>query len=140
MATDKRKSLTILLDLKQKELDSLRQRQQQLLAQQESFRQDQLALQQRLEMEEQAAAGDIQMIRYLAQYRQVNKDAQKQLQQAIERLEGQLQMLREQLYAAFVELKKVEKIREGMDARIMTRLKQIENQLMDELGLRGHKA
>ena len=126
-----------LIELRQRELDALRQRLGEFEAQQRQF---EFLLRERIEnlrQESEAAQNSVEMGAFFASYAKRNRDQQKQFRQAITRLQGQIDELREMIRGAFSELKKLELARDLQLEREKKELARKDGQFMDELGIRA---
>lgn len=135
----KEKSLETLMELRQRDLDNLRRRMAMLEEQRQQFIKKIIELQESLEKERGAASNNIDMLTFLSIYTKNNQAQQKQYDQAVKRVDTQMDELRDMILNAFSEQKKFEQALKILKKRADEKLNRQERQLMDELGLRGHR-
>lgn len=134
----KEKSLDTLIELRKREIDGLRRRMVLFEEQRAQFLKKISELLESLEKERTAAAGNVNMISFLNSYTKANKAEQKQYQQAVARVEKQMDELRDMIMNAFSEQKKLELGLKILNKRKQEKLNRQEQQLLDELGMQGY--
>ena len=129
----KLRSLDILIQIRERELDMLRRRMAVLEGQKEQFQGEIRRLARELEAEEAAAKSQLDMLPFLQSYARKNAEEAKQYEQAIARLDGQIRELNEIIQKIFGELKKVEIAKEQLLAEMAEEERREENKQMDEI-------
>jgi predicted nucleic acid-binding Zn-ribbon protein len=92
-----------------------------------------------VEREIEASRANLELQRVLPGYRQVMKDRRARLDKSLLDLRGELDKLREQITAAFSELKKTEQTVKNREQRQRLAVRRKEQAVSDEIGLQLHR-
>jgi len=133
------KSLDVLIKIRERELDMLRRRMSVLENQKDKFHEEIARLAEELKKERDAAKDQLDMLPFLQQYQRKNAEETRQYEQAITRLEGQIEEMNEVIRKIFSELKKLEIAKEQQLAAIAEDERLKENKQMDELAQIQHQ-
>lgn len=101
--------------------------------------QDLNKLDDQVEREIQASRANLELQRALPGYRQMMKSRRERLDKSLLDLRGELEKLREQITAAFSELKKTEQTVKNRQQRQRLAERRKEQAISDELGLQLHR-
>lgn len=121
------------LDQKQKFVAEL-YRQAEELAEQKSTLLDQLA-----EEEEKVQEFGVEMLSYFGPYSEAVKERVEDIDQATETLENRIEVAREDMRAAFAELKKIQITQKRRDDEAEDELNKKESDELDEMGLESYR-
>ena len=92
-----------------------------------------------VEREIEASRANLELQRVLPGYRQVMKDRRARLDKSLLDLRGELDKLREQITAAFSELKKTEQTVKNREQRQRLAERRKEQAISDDIGLQLHR-
>ena len=132
------KSMVTLLRVKQKELDALKRAQGILEKHREEMHQTIASMQDRLRDELKMAEKMPEMAQFFGDFSSHIKKRQEQIHQEIAKLERELQKITAQILELFSEMKKYELAIEADKKRKSDAAKRREQQMMDEMGIRGY--
>ncbi len=131
------KSLTTLIDLKQRELDEKRRVLVQLEEEMDRLNTDEKALKDELKHEANLAAAQPEMARYFGEFAKGNEKKQEAVAKDKKGLNKLIGLQRDAITAAFAELKQMEIAKEKHDEEEDANATRKENAELDEIGLRG---
>lgn len=131
------KSLSTLIDLKQRDLDEKRRVLVQLEEQQDKLEQNAKQLKEELAHESALASGNPDIARFFGEFAKSNKQKQEVLAEKKVTLLKLIEVQRENIREAFTELKQLEIAKENRDDEEAANATRKENAELDEIGLRG---
>lgn len=132
------KSLTTLIDLKQRELDEKRRILVQLEEEMDKLNTNAKKLKDELARESKLASEQPEMARYFGEFAKGNKQQQDNLREKKVTLNSIIESQREAINEAFSDLKQMEIAKENMDAEKAADENRKENAELDEIGLRNY--
>ena len=134
------KSLSTLIDLKQRDLDEKRRMLVQLEEEMDKLEVNAKVLRDELQREANIAAEQPEMARYFGEFAKGNEMKQETLRENKKTLSKLIEAQRDAITGAFAELEQLEIAKEMKDEEEAATLKRKEDAELDEIGLRGFTA
>jgi hypothetical protein len=132
------KSMKTLLRVKQREIDALKRQQGILEKNREDLEKTITMLADRLRDELKAAQTMPELSQFFGDFSSHIKKRQEQIHAQVRKVEAELDKIAEQVREKFSEMKKYELALAAFDKREADKRRRLEQQAMDEMGLRGY--
>jgi hypothetical protein len=132
------KSLTTLIDMKQRALDEKRRVLVQLEEERDRIHLDQEKLMQELARESSLASKQPELARYFGEFSQANEKQQAECEEKQETIQKLIDAQRDQITAAFADLKQLEIAKEQREQEAKAKADRTETAQLDEIALQQY--